>query len=164
MSMIADLHQPYHNIIRFSPTHPEGDNFGKAHKIDHENYTNIFDLYEDAFGQYKTMSYPLNESEYVNRIALNLTKAYSFIDYNDINIDSKQKWSRESYKIAKEFGYDLTENSKPSEEYLSQGKDLLNHRLVLAGKRLSKLISQMMQRHDSKVFIESVSKTNSGSI
>ena len=50
MAFVADIHQPFHNIIRFSPSHPDGDNFGKLHRIK-GSYSNLYDLFEDAFGQ-----------------------------------------------------------------------------------------------------------------
>ena len=66
-NQVTQLHQPMHNIIRFSSSHPNGDNFGKLHKINDPGYSNLFDLFEDAFGQYRELKYPLSSTTTLDR-------------------------------------------------------------------------------------------------
>jgi hypothetical protein len=56
MALVSDFHQPMHNVIRYSSAHPDGDDFGKQHKIKGD-YTNLYDLFDDAFGQYQSLAY-----------------------------------------------------------------------------------------------------------
>ena len=80
---------------------------------------------------------------YVNKFL----KSFPKTDFTkEINDHSKQNWSKESYKIAKDFAYTLKEGHKPTNEYISKGKDITNKQLVLAGYRLSNLISYLMSK------------------
>eukprot|EP00345_Euplotes_harpa_P009427 CAMPEP_0168342914 /NCGR_PEP_ID=MMETSP0213-20121227/15715_1 /TAXON_ID=151035 /ORGANISM="Euplotes harpa, Strain FSP1.4" /LENGTH=279 /DNA_ID=CAMNT_0008349977 /DNA_START=72 /DNA_END=911 /DNA_ORIENTATION=+ len=146
-NLLTDLHQPYHNIVRFSQAHADGDDFGKLHKINHKDYSNLFELFEDAFGQYPAQSYPLASLTEVDNYAADIMKSYPKSQFaKEIADESKANWSKDSYDIAKNFGYTLKEGAAPSAQYLAQGKDLLNKQMAIAGYRLSHLVSYMMSK------------------
>ena len=135
------------NIIRFSSVHSNGDEFGKLHKIDDTDYSNLFDLFEDAFGQYRALQYPLSSTatldKYVAEIVDSYPKSAFTKEIEDIN---KANWSKQSYNIGKDFAYTIVEGDEPSHEYLQNGEDIVNKQLALAGYRLSALISYMMSK------------------
>lgn len=146
-NQVTQVHQPMRNIIRFSSAHPNGDEFGKLHKIDDTDYSNLFDLFEDAFGQYRALQYPLSSTttldKYVAEIVDSYPKSTFTKEIEDIN---KANWSKQSYNIGKGFAYTLVEGDEPSHEYLQNGEDIVNKQLALAGYRLSALISYMMSK------------------
>lgn len=146
MRLVAEIHQPMHNILRFSSDHPEGDDFGKEHKIKGD-YNNLFELFEDAFGQYRSLNYPLSSDTQLSDYIDQIMKDYPKENFStEIKNTDKSSWSKDSYDIAKDFAYKLEEGSAPSDEYLNRGKELVNKQLALAGYRLSALIKYMMSK------------------
>lgn len=111
-ALLTDLHQPMHNIIRYSSSHPDGDDFGKLHSIKGD-YKTLYDLFDDAFGQYKELSYPLTDIKtldgYVDQIMADFPKSEFSKEVQD---EKKSKWTKASYKIATSFAYTLEENGK----------------------------------------------------
>lgn len=142
--MVGDLHQPMHNIIRYSTSHPDGDNFGKDHKIS-GSYASLYDIFDDAFGQFTPLAYPLSDTAvldtYVDQIMTDYPK--SMFD-KEIADTSKSSWSQDSFNIAKDFAYTLAENQTPSDDYISQGKQIVNKQLAIAGYRIATLAHYIM--------------------
>ena len=135
------------NIIRFSSTHSNGDEFGKLHKIDDTDYSNLFDLFEDAFGQYRALQYPLSSTTTLDKYVAEIVDSYPKSAFaKEIKDISKSNWSKQSYNIGKGFAYTIVEGTKPSKEYMRSGEDIVNKQLALAGYRLSALISYMMSK------------------
>ena len=144
MALISDIHQPMHNMIRYSTSHPDGDDFGKLHKIEGE-YSNLYDLFDDAFGQYRSLVYPLSSTITLDKYVEKIMEDYPKSEYSkEIKDDSKSNWSKESYKIAKDFAYTVLEGTTPTDDYMDQGKDYVNKQIALAGYRLSGRITYMM--------------------
>ena len=148
-NQVINLHQPMRNVIRFSSSFPEGDNFGKLHSIDHQEYSNLFELFDDGFGLFTSQSYPLGSLDSIDGYALDIISKYprSSVE-NDINNIKKKEWNKDSFKIAKDFAYSLKLNETPSSNYLHKGEDIIKKQLALAGYRLSKLISYMMSKQN----------------
>ena len=112
MYLLGQIHQPMHNIIRFSAAHPDGDNFGKLHKIKSPSYNNLFELFDDAFGQYPKLDYPLSSTtqldDYVSKIITAFPKSQYTKEISNID---KSSWSKDSYNIGKTFAYTLSEGA-----------------------------------------------------
>lgn len=118
--LVGLIHQPMNNIVRFSNTHPNGDNFGKDHKIQ-GTHSNLFDLFEDAFGQYQALSYPLSSTTTLDQYVDTLMAAYPKADMTkDITNTDKSSWSKVSYDFGKTFAYTLAEGATPTAEYLGK--------------------------------------------
>ena len=144
MSIVADLHQPMHNIIRFSSSHKNGDDFGKLYKIK-GSYKNLYDLFDDAFGQYSSLEYPLSSMDKLDTYVDKIMEDYPKSDFSkQIQNTNKTDWSMESYNIGKDFAYSVLENTTPGDNYMTKGKDLVNKQLAIAGYRLSSRINYMM--------------------
>ena len=111
MNLVGLIHQPMRNINRYSADHPDGDNFGKDQKISISGYKNLFDLVEDAFGQYRDLNYPLSSTtlldEYTEKIMADFPKTEFKSEIADIE---KSNWSKESYEIGVGFYNSLTAN------------------------------------------------------
>jgi len=92
MNLVGQIHQPMRNIIRFSNAFQDGDNFGKDQKISISGYQNLFDLFEDALGQYKSLNYPLSSTSildtYVDQIMKDFPESELGCKLNFINIFS----------------------------------------------------------------------------
>lgn len=127
MYLLGQIHQPLHNIIRFSAAHPDGDNFGKLHKIKSSSYSNLFDLFEDAFGQYPKLNYPLSSTtqldDHVSKIMAAFPKSQFSKEISNID---KSSWSKDSYNIGKTFAYSLAEGAEPSRKCCKQFKSFIN--------------------------------------
>jgi hypothetical protein len=140
------------NIIRFSNDYPDGDNFGKDTKISVAGYTNLFDLFENAFGQYKDLSYPLTDVATLDSYVSDLTTKYPKSNFtSEINDETKNNWSEESFKIGQTFAYGIAEitklqNQSEVSDYVEEGKEIVNRQLVLAGYRLSYLCQYMASK------------------
>ena len=145
MALVADLHQPMHNMIRYSTSHPDGDDFGKLHKIKGE-YSNLYDLFDDAFGQYRSLVYPLSSNTTLDKYVDQIMEDYPKSEFSSkIKDDSKSNWSKDSYNIAKDFAYSVLEGTTPTDSYMTQGKEYVNSQIALAGYRLSDRITYMMK-------------------
>jgi hypothetical protein len=104
--MVTELHQPMHNIIRFSNQHPDGDDFGRLEKINILGYSTLFDLFEDAFGQYRDLKYPLSSTITLDKYVDQLMADYPASQYQkQISDETKSNWSKESYNIGKNLAY-----------------------------------------------------------
>lgn len=146
MYLLTELHQPMHNIIRFSSAHPEGDGFGKDHKISYKSYSNLFDAFEDAFGAFEPLSYPLTSLNALDGYVDKIMEAYPLSDLSDLaNETKKDKWSKQSYDIAKSFAYTAGEGSSLSKAYVSQAEKVVKKQLAVAGYRLSNLVAYMVK-------------------
>jgi hypothetical protein len=144
MNMIGEIHQPMHNIIRYSPEHPEGDDFGKLHSINVLGYKNVFDLFEDAYGQYRDLQYPLSSTTTLDKYVDAITKQFPKSELSkEIADDTKKNWSKDSYNIAVNFAY-AEEDSDFLLNNIDDGKDIVNRQLALAGYRLAALVKHMM--------------------
>lgn len=146
MNQVGLIHQPMRNTIRFSANSPQGDNFGKDAKVSVAGFTNLFDLFENAFGQYKDLSYPLKDLSTLDSYVADLMKQYPKSDFtSQINDETKQNWSAQSHKIGETFAYGITKLQSQSEvnDYVDEGKDIVNKQLVLAGYRLAHLCEYM---------------------
>ena len=79
MNLVGQIHQPMRNIIRYSNAFQDGDNFGKDQKISISGYKNLFDLFEDAVGQYRDLNYPLSSTiqldSYVDKLMKDFPKS-----------------------------------------------------------------------------------------
>lgn len=144
-NLVGQIHQPMHNIIRFSSSYPDGDDFGKKHTISIEGYKTLYDIFDDAFGQYRHLEYPLSSTTTLDGYVEDIMTAYPKSDFSkEVSNTDKSSWSKESYDIAKNFAYNAS-----NDDYVDAGKRLVNKQLALAGYRLSNLVSYMMSKQEA---------------
>eukprot|EP00344_Euplotes_crassus_P009040 CAMPEP_0197002344 /NCGR_PEP_ID=MMETSP1380-20130617/6853_1 /TAXON_ID=5936 /ORGANISM="Euplotes crassus, Strain CT5" /LENGTH=269 /DNA_ID=CAMNT_0042420423 /DNA_START=74 /DNA_END=883 /DNA_ORIENTATION=- len=148
LNQVGNIHQPMRNIVRYSNQFPNGDNFGKDHKISIGGFKTLFDYFEGAAGQYKELSYPLTDLKTLDSYVDKLIADYPKSEFGSAvtNIE-KRTWSQESYDIAVKHAYTLTSNDE-------EVKDAINRQLVLAGYRLSGNVAYMMSKQKMNKFQE----------
>eukprot|EP00343_Euplotes_focardii_P008154 CAMPEP_0205822558 /NCGR_PEP_ID=MMETSP0206-20130828/13041_1 /ASSEMBLY_ACC=CAM_ASM_000279 /TAXON_ID=36767 /ORGANISM="Euplotes focardii, Strain TN1" /LENGTH=268 /DNA_ID=CAMNT_0053118935 /DNA_START=61 /DNA_END=867 /DNA_ORIENTATION=+ len=144
MNQVGKIHQPSRNINRFSSSYPKGNNFGKDQKISIEGYKNVFDLFEDAIGQYPKFNYPLTKTNELNTYVDQIMTEFPKSNFKSQVADTtKSNWSKESFEIAKSMIYSSTLSSHNVGD-VDELKAAVNKQLALAGYRLSILVQYMM--------------------
>ena len=72
-----------------------------------------------------------------------MEKKYSFNSADWQNTDA-HKWAMQSFELSKSSVYaGVTENTSPSDEYISKSQDVIRKQIVLGGLRLGYLIQQI---------------------
>jgi hypothetical protein len=141
--IVGDLHQPLHTVSRISAKHPDGDKGGNDFvvKINNEKF-NLHRVWDGGVGVFES-----NKSMEVNDLAETITSRYPITYFgaaaNDIKADD---WVKEGFKNAKDYVYNTKENENLTPEYMSQGKELAQKQVALAGYRLGNLLNTLLAK------------------
>jgi hypothetical protein len=143
--LTEDAHQPLHCINHFSKAFPQGDKGGNLFSIRTKYTNNLHAYWDQSARQIKPNNkhYPFN-----NKQVLALAKAIQ-ADYpknvfgNAVNDFSVKNWTAESYTLAQQKVYDITQGSTPSAGYKKMQKESAARQMALAGYRLAGLLNQL---------------------
>lgn len=154
MHLVADIHQPLHVVIFYSKDFPAGDVWGhdfevfiKTHESSQEwSLHKLWDgLIETNAQRFKR---PLNPEDLqvlkfeAEKLVCKYTDFIATLE--DTCLSSPAEWLHESYADAIKYAYsDLTLGKTLSQEYLTEARACVERRLVLAGYRLGKLLSDI---------------------
>jgi len=148
---MGDIHTPFHNINRYTNEFPTGDNGGNSFHIScpfGSCCNNIHFIWDSAGCQF-ILNDPLN-SIYNKDFKKNISRILkenplSSFQSDYISTFDPPSWSYESFLIARDIGYNITQNSWPSEEYFKTVHEYADKRIVLAAYRLSSALDQFMK-------------------
>ena len=166
---VGDIHQPLHNTSRVSKDTPEGDRGGNEFPVDGGAYgtyhgktsylTDLHKLWDSGVLSFAPVNasdpdYDKEKSE-IEKDEKEIIDYYNNLSETERNIiDNKidsitdpREWSRESFTLGIEYAYQgITENSKPSEEYIQLGQNVCMEQAYIAGKRLSKILKEILKK------------------
>ena len=110
-------------------------------------HPNLHALWDFACGYYESVARPLHgpEKDEIDNYAEKIMG-----DYPEAKLPSSKDltptdWMNESVIAAKKYVYPgITANQAPSDQYLTQGKQVCEERLALAGYRLAGLLNKLL--------------------
>ena len=148
--IVGDIHQPLHVVEMWSNDFPQGDLGGNLFPIEFSTeIVELHALWDSCLGHFPSDPVrPLNATAWgfleAQAEALmqrfprtSLTQPLSNQDMND--------WVVANFQLAVIYSYNITEHAQPSPHYLEVGWNIAQQQLVLAGYRLSDLISTLFK-------------------
>jgi hypothetical protein len=138
----GDIHQPLHCVTRCTNDHPEGDRGGNEfHVVGHDNLHSYWDGGIDQFPKFER---PLSSSDAmaVQNMANGITTEFTRNKLAQaLTVEQPDAWSKESFNLATNVAYNLTQTAKPSNTYNSKSKKVVRERVALAGYRLADFLN-----------------------
>lgn len=143
---VGDAHQPLHCIDRYSQQYPHGDKSGLLVSIIAPNANNLHAYWDEGAGLFRgsDSKYPLTTKavkKLAEIISLKYPPSYFGNKSNDLN---PQDWTEESFTLAKNFVYNIPDNSTPSTNYTTQAQQIAARQIALAGYRLANLLNSLL--------------------
>lgn len=145
---MGDVHQPLHNVQRYTEDRPNGDSGGNAFVIKyHYGANNLHSLWDKVLYVYRqSIKRPFTEPafEEFGVRAQDLRESFNFTR-DEVETLDFDKYIGESNEIAK-IAYDnITEGSDylPPQEYLDYFTPIARRRVALSGHRLAYMIQTL---------------------
>jgi len=142
LHLIGDIHQPLHATTRYTPTDESGDAGGNGFKLNVSAPGNLHGFWDSGLGLLNnSIVRPLNSdaADYLSNMA-DMIMAYTANITINATWTNSTEWAMESYYLAIEYAYNITEWSTPSAEYIAAGWPIVQQRLGLAGYRLAQVL------------------------
>lgn len=142
--IIGDLHQPLHTITRISAQLPRGDEGGNLYYIRYQKSNRIKlhafwdDGLESLAGDDNSL---LKAQELSQAISQHYPMSYFGDKVTDLNPNN---WANEGLYLARKYIYSTPEDKVVSTQYITQGREVVEQRLALAGYRAAKLLNMML--------------------
>lgn len=142
--LVADVHQPMHCVSYFSRQFPHGDRGGNLYRVQWNHTTNLHRLWDQGLGLFD-QNPPLNLIQ-LNKMAQSIEKKYPLDDYRQqVNDLTTASWIQACYSIAKTFSYTIPVGGKPNSQYMTEGRQIVDRQIALAGYRLGHLLNQLIE-------------------
>jgi len=144
LHIVGDIHQPLHATTMYTPLLPGGDLGGNLFylNLSTPGYGKLHGFWDSGVGQLNNnILRPLNASAaaYLSDTADQIM-AYSANITANANWNNVTEWGMESYYLAIQYCYNISNNSIPSPEYIEKGWDIVQQRIGLAGYRLAQIL------------------------
>lgn len=141
---VGDIHQPLHCTVRYSSQFPLGDKNGILFPIHAANVNNLHDYWDEGLGLFGNVANSSMTDKKISKLADEIQQTYpkKFFGAKIYDVNAKY-WAEQSFKIARNFAYDLPENSKPSAQYNKKGRSIVKQQIALAGYRLAHLLNKL---------------------
>lgn len=146
MHCVGDLHMPLHCIYRVTTDYPESDWAAGAVQMAGPNPSNLHTFWDAAGGQLPEIEWPLSieDRQLVDEIADRLLREHDTLP-ELVAEENPVVWSLESYQIATDVAYNFEDGSAPSADYVERSRKISEERLVLAGRRLGRLLMKLYE-------------------
>jgi len=143
---VGDAHQPLHDSDlysrRFPP--PAGDQGGNTYTIQSPLAANLHTYWDQGVGLFPNYQVT-HRFVYTRQLASAFLKQFPARSLqksvHDVN---PYHWTRQGYRIAKQFAYTIPFDSKPQDAYIKQAQFDVKKQLVLAGLRLARILNQQL--------------------
>lgn len=139
---MGDVHQPLHNVQRYTKERPKGDSGANAFVLKYRyRAKNLHSVWDKVLYVYhQSVSRPFTEDafEEFEQRCVDLRESFNFTDEEVQTLDFN-RYINESYAIA-EIAYDgITEGSEERvpDSYLEKFTPIARRRLALSGHRLA---------------------------
>lgn len=144
---VADVHQPLHTTSFYHPSFPKGDEGGNLFSVDSPLAKKLHFLWDMGLGALPQIEQDPSEEvlDELHLFAHALISCHPKENFADSMHASKELWVQESHALAKSAAYTLEPGTRPSEEYLEQGREVSKRQLALAGYRLGALLNQLFE-------------------
>lgn len=143
---VGDIHQPLHAASLFSSQFPDGDRGGNSYPIAGFTWTTeLHALWDGGLGQwYGDLPRPLNTTgtQWLSSFSAKLIAQFPASSLGpEIANKNVTSWAEESNELAASFVYTAPQAPAPiPAAYISNGTDIANKRVALAGYRLAALL------------------------
>jgi hypothetical protein len=151
LHLVGDIHQPLHNVTRFTPGKPDGDLGGNFFLLADDAPRPNLHSYWDAGGglfEFRDVRRPLSASgrTRLSGIAARIAADFPKNSMNaEIALTDPQVWAREGFDLAVAQVYPgITENSVPGLTYQTNAQRVSARRIALAGYRLAALLERVL--------------------
>ena len=163
--LVGDMHQPLHGATLYSKKYPHGDRGGNSFDIDYKDnkdIKNLHFLWDACVDQYGSIWAPMNQTEYekISKIAANLTDSIPRSKVSDrVKILDTREWAKESHDLAENVVYKgINPGDAPSNEYMAEGRRVVNEQLVVAGYRLADMMMELYHEAHQEGQVEKLLK------
>eukprot|EP01016_Furgasonia_blochmanni_P030962 TRINITY_DN3207_c0_g1_i2.p1 TRINITY_DN3207_c0_g1~~TRINITY_DN3207_c0_g1_i2.p1 ORF type:complete len:393 (+),score=76.04 TRINITY_DN3207_c0_g1_i2:61-1179(+) len=155
--LVGDLHQPLHNVARYSKQHPSGDRGGNFVNLKVLSMrTNLHALWDAGGFQFPKVDYSATVD--VLKIAKELLKEHSYESLeSDLSVKDLSEISMKMVEFAEKHVYSPLEKEnleQISDAYLQGVHKHARYLITLAGYRLSDILMDLT-REDSLYFVGS---------
>ena len=143
---VGDVHQPLHTVSRYSRYNKNGDRGGNAIKIKAPYANNLHKYWDDGVGLFRKHGthYPKLRSVGIRQISTMVETKYPLNAFNPSLLNcNPMMWAIEGRDLASEYVYSIRYGSRPKEQYVIKGQQLVMERLAIAGYRLATLLNNI---------------------
>jgi hypothetical protein len=137
--VVGDIHQPMHAVSRYSRRQPKGDYGGNLTYLKNNSVATNLHAYWDRGGGWLVVKKRYSTVQLAKRAR---KIAHDFPCPSHMSLDS-MVWAAESYNIAVNNAYTLTDKQKPTKAYHQMVSQITHQRIALAGCRLALLLNQI---------------------
>lgn len=146
--IIGDIHQPLHVTEMWSDQFPNGDWGGVFFPIEFDSIVKeLHALWDTCMGRYEVNpTRPLNSTawEVLTTEAAALMSLYPRSSLaHELSDSNTSDWALVNYHLAVTYCYNITVGSRPTQDYLDVGWEIVQKQLALGGYRLSDAIQQL---------------------
>jgi len=137
---VADLHQPLHA----GDNHDRGGNdvivefLGRTTDPYRKKPWNLHAVWDSGLID----TWTADAQQYADRLGKDLN-ALAIARYE---VGSVVDWAMESHRVAKEYGYQLSEDRRLGEEYVKASLSVVDQQLAKAGIRLAKILNETLAK------------------
>jgi hypothetical protein len=153
LHLVADAHQPLHNVARDTDRSPEGDRGGnefaiKPGKVLPDWNTNLHRVWDSGVGAFDI---PMRAGEpgadeAIEELADRIEAEYPMSKVSgEVKDLDPNNWIKEGYNIATRFAYTAPEGGTPSVSYVKIGQEICMKRAALAGYRLAAILNELLK-------------------
>ncbi|KAH0794237.1 class I nuclease [Histomonas meleagridis] len=149
---VGDVHTPHHNCMLYDDDHLSGDYGGNSYYLNCEygSACNNIHFLWDSVG----LKYPITDPtipRYLDEFEKNYSliieqfpKSYFTDKKYDLESLKPLDWNDESYQYCVMYGYNTTQQARPSDEYFKLVQDRGAERVALAGYRLGYILRYIL--------------------
>ncbi|MEO6656263.1 MAG: S1/P1 nuclease [Pyrinomonadaceae bacterium] len=148
--LIGDIHQPLHTSAKVTDSNPKGDQGGNLFFLTpkgtpRDKQENLHWFWDSIVGRYSPNSKDQCEADYLDPLAQDIMKLYSYEKMKDkISPDKFDVWAKESLDVATTEVYkDIKWYEMPSDKYKKKAFEIAQQRLALAGYRMGDLFNEV---------------------
>lgn len=138
----SDLHQPLHAAELYSKQFPRGDLGGNLFLIKTPSKTDLHTFWDHGLGLLPSTYTP--SITQVRTLSTQLEQTYpeSFFA-NQVQDLQPMDWATQSNRIARNDVYSIKPGAKLSKTYITNGQQIAEQQMTLAGYRLAALLNQL---------------------
>lgn len=143
--LVADIHQPLHVTSLFSPQFPQGDRGGNLFMIRSHLAANLHLLWDLGLGALPLVERPpsAKQKQEIRDYAKQAMQRYPIEALPNASSLHIKGWLKEGFELARDSVYKIKSFTEPPREYVSEGQEICQRQIVLAGYRLANLLNEI---------------------
>jgi len=151
---VGDIHQPLHTVSRYAEDFPNGDMGGNLFMLEEkEGINELHALWDSTIYEFdQDFPQPLSEDSWDQLGEISSTvRSEHPTDEEQMAEDLKKpehQWANEGYELATSVVYNITQNTMPTDEYVSAAREVVHRQLAKGGYRLANLLIDIFAKQE----------------